>query len=168
MEAFSPTPHRHIHRRSSVKWVLSENVSPVSPSNRLYFFLSYSSQYHIKHNQLNHIFNLFHVCRRQRPKATSSISGANASELSIFRSKQPFPSHHDFSFPRKSRSWTHGFPSVNRLCPCWCYWIPKRLNTSINIPMKKGSVLAMHRKLAHSSAENRVSKEPGDNSVEDV
>ena len=48
---------------------------------------------------------------------------------------RPFPWNHHFFSPRKSRIWTHGFPTMNVLCSCWCYWIPKLINKSIKAHM---------------------------------
>lgn len=48
---------------------------------------------------------------------------------------RPFPWHHHFFSPRKSRIWTHSFPTMSVLCSCWCYWILKLINKSIKAQM---------------------------------
>ena len=49
--------------------------------------------------------------------------------------KRHFLWNHCFFSPRKSRLWTHGFPSMNVLCSFCCYWIPKLINKLINAHM---------------------------------
>ena len=48
---------------------------------------------------------------------------------------KPFPGNHHFFSPRISRIWTHGFPPMNVLWSCWCYWIPKLINKLIKAGM---------------------------------